>query len=194
MSRSPDVHEESQKDSLVSNDGRISYLVAPLSALLWHFRGMGCQIPRDRVYSLLSVCAEKRASEIDHSSSSADACINFLLSMGDLSCMCAPGLIANSMRVRGGLSAMTTRGTKRQPFLKIEVRVRVTTLWKACSNQGFHTSFEFGTPEACCPDRRAECGVKGSSGVVAPSSTKIRARSAYTRHKLMVFRHILIVS
>ncbi|KAH4234778.1 hypothetical protein HBI56_006610 [Parastagonospora nodorum] len=56
------------------------------------------------------------------------------------------------MRVRGGLSAMTTRGTNRQPFLEIKVRGRVMTLRKACSNQGFHASFEFGTPEACCPD------------------------------------------
>lgn len=114
---------------------------------------MECEIPRDRVYSLLSVCAEKRGFEIDYSSTAAGACINFLLSMGDLTCLCAPGMIANSMGVSGGLSVMTTYGTNRQYFLEIEVRGRVmTSKWKACSNQGFHTSFEFGTPGACCPD------------------------------------------
>lgn len=85
------------------------YHGASLPTLLASFREMKCEIPRDRVFSLLYMSADARGYSVDYSSSDLDTCFGVLQQCGNLPCLCAPRLIADSIGLSEGLESFEAR-------------------------------------------------------------------------------------
>jgi hypothetical protein len=85
------------------------YHGASLSTLLVNFGQMKCEVRRDRVFSLLSMSADARGYAVDYNSSGLDTCFGVLQQCGNLPCLCAPQLVANSIGLSKGLKSFEAR-------------------------------------------------------------------------------------
>jgi hypothetical protein len=68
--------------------------------LLRHFRNKRCSVPRDRVYSLLSVCDESYKLDVDYETPTAELAYQLLECYRDCMCLCAAIIVAEALHVR----------------------------------------------------------------------------------------------
>jgi len=104
----------------VFREAKRLYHGASLPALLANFHDMKCEVPRDRVFSLLSMCA-KTPIEVDYHGTKVDACARVLEQYGDMPCLCCLGLIARSIGFENGICDVDTRFGSGRLVLKIQL-------------------------------------------------------------------------
>jgi hypothetical protein len=94
------------------------YHGASLVALLMHFHDMKCEVPRDRIFSLISLCAEGHDYQVDYDGTDTEACVNILKQCDAVNCLCTPSLVADSIGVD---NAFRTQDESKRSILEVEM-------------------------------------------------------------------------
>jgi hypothetical protein len=71
-----------------------------LLCLLRQFRNKKCSVPRDRVYSLLSLCDESHKLDVDYETPTVELAYQLLECYRDCMCLCAAVTVAEALHVR----------------------------------------------------------------------------------------------
>lgn len=85
------------RDNSAFREAKQIYQGANLITLLTNFREKHCQIPRDRIYSLLSICAGGAGIAIDYDVPEPELALNVLRHCGPIVCGCAPFVVARCL-------------------------------------------------------------------------------------------------
>ena len=78
-------------------DTKALYQGVSLVMLLAHFQDKRCQIPRDRIFSLLSICRGDHGIEVDYRCSDANLSLRVMEQYTDSICVCTPLLAARCL-------------------------------------------------------------------------------------------------
>jgi hypothetical protein len=85
-------------------EAKTLYQGAGLKYLLLNFRDKRCEIPRDRIFSLLSMSSEGPNIKVDYSSPAFEIWLDILVHLNSTACVCSPGLIAQSLQLEEKLA------------------------------------------------------------------------------------------
>ncbi|KAF2822655.1 hypothetical protein CC86DRAFT_81102 [Ophiobolus disseminans] len=93
-----------------------------LMALLAQFRDKECEDPRDRIFSLLSLCSDEgRGLKVDYTISLLDLAANVLRECASSLCLCSAILVLQALRIPGFNQKKGYTDTQNHPFLEFDV-------------------------------------------------------------------------
>jgi hypothetical protein len=104
---------------LDSND-RIAH--AGLFYLLHKFKDQRCEIPRDRIFSLLGLCKEGSTLEVNYKSSHGALALHILRNCGQSFCICAIRIVATALSLSTTWSSLTIDMFPKQAYAEIAVQ------------------------------------------------------------------------
>jgi len=87
-----------------------------LVMLLWTYRGTACAFPRDRLYSLLSLCGAGCDLVVDYASANETVAVEALRTCRDWFCFCSTQILGDALSIGYGYSASRPEATT--PFAK----------------------------------------------------------------------------
>jgi hypothetical protein len=94
------------------------YLDHRLIILLYRFRGMKCENPYDRIFSLLSISEEGRKVQVDYSKPATEVAFQVLTCCERTLCVCSAALVAATLKL-GDATSLHRDGTT--PFLEFKL-------------------------------------------------------------------------
>ena len=110
-----------------------------LLKLLVEFDKQQCENPRDRIFSLLSLCSgEGKDVQVDYRLSTIDLAASVLSTCARSLCICSALLVLRSLNIVKESPTSTTVGNNGQPSLEFEVRLSHET--DAGTNWFLHTN------------------------------------------------------
>jgi hypothetical protein len=106
-------------------ESRSLYQGVELVRLLAHFRHQQCEIPRDRIFSLLSMCKEGAAFHVDYDAPDIDVAIATTKHCDSRSvCLCTPFLVADCLQKPDSVTNAYAQSSDKGdigPYFEIEV-------------------------------------------------------------------------
>lgn len=91
---------QAQTQSTTFSEAKKLYHGASLLTLLANFSSKSCEQPRDRVFSLLSMCGEGRDIHVDYSTSDEEVALNVLQCCDKWRCACVPLIVSRCLNLR----------------------------------------------------------------------------------------------
>lgn len=90
--------------------------------LLYRFRNKRCEVPRDRVFSLLSLCEPSQAVEVDYAIPVGSLVYNILERVAAPLCMCSALLVAHALGLEEPHADGSSKFLNWDPYIKIELQ------------------------------------------------------------------------
>lgn len=112
-------HARSQM--LAFSEARRLYFGTSLVSLLANFYNMSCELPRDRVFSLLSMCSEGRAVQVDYGTPDSKVALEVLQCCKKFHCICAPLLVSRCLDIQEGGHTHEAGGEEVNPYLELDI-------------------------------------------------------------------------
>ncbi|KAH8716760.1 heterokaryon incompatibility protein-domain-containing protein [Phaeosphaeriaceae sp. PMI808] len=95
-----------------------------LIVLLDKFRDKECEIPRDRIFSLLSLCSDFQHPQVDYSQPSEDLAYDVLKRSDAPICICSALLVAQTLRLAASQEGDEESASQTKPMTFIELDIK----------------------------------------------------------------------
>jgi hypothetical protein len=102
-------------------EAKTLYQGAGLKYFLLNFRNKRCEIPRDRICSLLPMSSEGPNIKVDYRSPVFEIWLDILVHLNSTACICSPGLIAQSFQLEEKLAPKEVADAVLDSSLEIKI-------------------------------------------------------------------------